>query len=102
MKSLAIIFDGNIDNLKGKVNAIINRIHFLADIADYRIDVYSIQFYDSFLSCRLKHKKFVRPTSERIELDGIQVNVIWLKHHFIDLLMISKFKKKPFFVGWAL
>ena len=97
MKSLAIVFDGNIGNLKGKVNAIINRIHFLADIADYRIDVYSIQFYDSYLSCRLKHKKFVRPTSERIELDGIQVNVIWLKHHFIDLLMISKFKKKPIF-----
>ena len=97
MKSLAIVFDGNIGNLKGKVNAIINRIHFLADIADYRIDVYSIQFYDSYLSCRLKHKKFVRPTSERIELDGIQVNVIWLKHHFLDLLMTSKFKKKPVF-----
>lgn len=97
MNSLAIIFDGNIDNLKGKVNAIINRIHYLAAIADFKIDVYSVQLYDSILSSKLKHKNFVTHRPAQIELDGIPVNVIWVRNHFVDLLLTSKFKKKPVF-----
>lgn len=97
MRSLAVVFDGNIDNLKGKVNAIINRIHYLAEIADYKIDVYSVQFYDSILSCKLKHKQYVKHTLEQIELDGIPVKVIWLENHFLDLVLTSRFKKRPLF-----
>lgn len=102
MKSLAIVFDGDINNLKGKVNAIINRIHYLSYVADYRIDVFSIQFYDSFLSCFFKKKRFVRHQSGVINVDGIQVKVVWLKSHFIDLLLTSKLRKKPYFREWQL
>lgn len=97
MRSLAIIFDGNIVNLKGKVNAIINRIHYLTAVADYKIDVYSIQLYDSLLLTKLKHKQYISHRPEQIELDGIQVNVIWLENHLLDLIFSSKFRKKPFF-----
>ncbi len=97
MKKLAIVFDGDIVNLKGKVNAIINRIRFLSDIADYDIDVYSIQFYDSYLSCLFKGKKYVKNKTGQIQLEGINVNVIYLKSHILDLLLTTKLKKKPIF-----
>lgn len=102
MKSLAIVFDGDINNLKGKVNAIINRIHYLSDIADYCIDVYSIQFYDSFLSCVFKRKRFVKHLSGVVNVDGIQVKVVWLKSHFVDLILATKLSKKPVFREWQL
>lgn len=97
MKKIAIVFDGDIVNLKGKVNAIINRINHLSEIADYRIDVYSIQFYDSFLTCKVKHKPYSHHDSNQIILEGIQVNVIWLKSHLLDTVLTSKLYKKPVF-----
>ena len=97
MKSLAIIFDGDIVNLKGKVNAIINRINFLKEIAEYDIDVYSIQFYDSNLTCKFKKKVFVKHEPEVIVIAGITVRVIWLKGHFLDVILASKLKKRPIF-----
>lgn len=102
MTKLAIIFDGDIVNLKGKVNAIINRIRHLSEIADYRIDVYSIQFYDSFLTCKVKHKPYSHHDSNQIILEGIQVNVIWIKSHFLDTLLTSKLYKAPIFRDYQL
>lgn len=102
MKKIAIVFDGDIVNLKGKVNAIINRIRHLFKIADYRIDVYSIQFYDSFLSCKLKRKPYNHPESTQLLLEGIKVNVIWLKGHMLDSILTSKFNNKPVFRDYQL
>ena len=97
MTKLAIIFDGDIVNLKGKVNAIINRIRHLSEIADYRIDVYSIQFYDSFLTCKVKHKPYRHHDFNQIILEGIQVNVIWLKSYFLYTILTSLLYKAPVF-----
>ena len=102
MKKLAIVFDGDIVNLKGKVNAIINRISHLSEVADYRIDVYSIQFYDSFLTCKVKHNPYSHHDSNQIILEGIQVSVLWIKSHLLDTILTSKLYKKPVFRDYQL
>ena len=95
MKKVAIVFDGNIVSPKGKVNSIINRIKELKALADFGVDVFTIQEYDSApLRLLLKGKKICRP--ERINLEGVDMQVIWHKRYFIDWLLSMKFHRKPY------
>ncbi len=95
MKRVAIVFDGNIVNPKGKVNSIINRIRELKAIADFDIDVFTVQEYETtLLRLLLRGKRMNR--SERINLGGIDMQVIWHKRYFIDWLLSMKFHRKPF------
>ena len=95
MKKVAIVFDGNIVSPKGKVNSIINRIKELKALADFGVDVFTIQEYDSApLRLLLKGKKICRP--ERINLGGVDMQVIWHKRYFIDWLLSMKFHRKPY------
>ena len=95
MKKIAIVFDGNIVNPKGKVNSIINRIRELKAIADFDIDVFTVQEYETtLLRLLLRGKRMNR--SERINLGGIDMQVIWHKRYFIDWLLSMKFHRKPF------
>lgn len=95
MKKVAIVFDGNIVNPKGKVNSIINRIRELKAISDFEIDVFTVQEYDTApLRLLLRGKKTSRP--DRITLGGVEMQVIWHKRYFIDWLMSMKFHRKPF------
>lgn len=95
MKKVAIVFDGNIVNPKGKVNSIINRIKELKALADFGIDVFTVQEYDSApLRLLLKGNKINRP--ERINLGGVDMQVIWHKRYFIDWLLSMKFHSKPY------
>lgn len=95
MKKVAIVFDGNIVNPKGKINSIINRIRELKAIADFDIDVFTVQEYETtLLKLLLRGKRMNR--SERINLGGIDMQVIWHKRYFIDWLLSMKFHRKPF------
>lgn len=95
MKKIAIVFDGNIVNPKGKVNSIINRIMELKTIADFDIDVFTVQEYETILlRLLLRGKRMNR--SERINLGGIDMQVIWHKRYFIDWLLSMKFHRKPY------
>lgn len=94
MKNVAIIFDGNIVTPKGKVNSILNRIKHLQAIADYNIDVYTIQEYDSTLM-RLMLRSQEKKKDEFTELDGVRIKIIWRKRYFIDWVLFQKMNLNP-------
>lgn len=94
MTRVAIIFDGNIQNPKGKVNAILNRIKGLKAIADYAIDVYTIQEYDGFLMRLFLGGKHTSCSPE-ISLDGVKMRVVWHKRYFLDWFLSLKLHRKP-------
>lgn len=96
MKRIAIIIDGDLTNRKGQVNASLSRIKHLKSIADYQIDVYAIQHYDSLL-VRLLRKTNKRERLSLMQIDGMDVNLLWNKFSLMNYLLVYKFKYKPLF-----
>lgn len=100
MKKIAIIIDGDLVNRKGQVNASLNRIKYLKKIADYQIDVYSIQSEDDTLT-RLLKKTAKRERLPSIQVDDININILWKKNCLLNYLLTYKLKYKPlFYKGW--
>lgn len=96
MKRIAIIIDGDLTNRKGQVNASLSRIKHLKSIADYQIDVYAIQHYEGLL-VRLLRKANKRERLSLMQIDGMDINLLWNKFSLLDYLLVHKFKYKPLF-----
>lgn len=98
MKKIAIIIDGDLVNRKGQVNASLNRIKYLKQIANYEIDVFAIQVYEGFLT-RFLRKNKRRDRIAFMEVDGIRVSILWKKFSLINYILTYIFKRGQLFSG---
>ena len=87
---VAIIFEGSLTNRKGLVNAVLNRIKHLKDIAEYQIDVYSFQLYEGWLTRRLKHSTSAGERPDYITIDNIKIRILWYKYSLVDYVLRQK------------
>lgn len=95
MKRIAILFEGEIYNRKGLVNAVINRSKYLIEASDeYTIDVFMINRYDPFYIQLLRKSKPVEKKSE-IYIDNIKINLLWFPLLLADWVFESKLKHRP-------
>lgn len=93
-KKVAILFDGNILNLRGKVNAIINRIAYLQLIADYDIDVFVLQSYHAGLARILWGKTRHRHLTV-FQNGNVIAKILWRVQFFTDYLLSFRLNRKP-------
>src|SRR5574344_412823 len=97
MKRIAILFEGDVYNRKGLVNAVINRTKFLIEVSgEYTIDVFMINRYDPFYIQFLRKSQSVEKIKQ-ISIDNIQINLLWYPLLLIDWVLESKFKYRPLF-----
>ncbi len=95
MKQIAVLFEGDINRRLGVFNAVISRVRYLQQIADYKIDVYMLQVYDGWLMRRVRHTKRVAFRPDEIEADGVKVHVTWFRRRWSDAIMHRLFHKPP-------
>ena len=80
---IAVLFEGNIEKIRGEFTAIHNRVKELKKISSYVVDVFIFDTYFDNVTCFLKRitpKK--RPKS--FFFDGINYKCYWYKRSFID------------------
>ena len=95
MKQIAVLFEGDINRRLGVFNAVINRVKYLQQIADYKIDVHMLQVYDGWLMRLVRHTKRVAFRPDEIEADGVKVHVTWFRRRWSDAIMHCVFHKPP-------
>lgn len=95
MKQIAVLFEGDINRRLGVFNAVINRVKYLQQIADYKIDVHMLQVYDGWLMRLVRHTKRVAFRPDEIEADGVKVHVTWFRRCWSDAIMHRVFHKPP-------
>jgi glycosyltransferase involved in cell wall biosynthesis len=95
MKQIAVLFEGDINRRLGVFNAVISRVKYLQQIADYKIDVYMLQVYDGWLMRRLRHTKRVAFRPDEIDADGVRVHVTWFRRRWTDAIIHRLFHKPP-------
>lgn len=102
MSKIAIIVAESFTTMRGQANAEINRIKYLLDIADYRIDVFSFCICDSWLSSKLRHtSRIATPPIKNV--NGVDIHFKWRKFSIIDYFLQIKLHKKPIVNGnWKL
>ena len=95
MKQIAVLFEGDINRRLGVFNAVINRVKYLQQIADYKIDVHMLQVYDGWLMRLVRHTKRVAFRPDEIEADGVKVHITWFRRRWSDAIMHRLFHKPP-------
>lgn len=98
MKRLAIILEGNLGNRKGQINASLSRAENLICLQKYAIDVYCIQSRASLLFRLVKGGKR-KPLSSELEVDGINIKVLWTTMYLFDYLWSIKLGHRKLFGG---
>jgi len=95
MKQIAVLFEGDINRRLGVFNAVINRVKYLQQIADYKIDVHMLQVYDGWLMRLVRHTKRVAFRPDEIEADSVKVHITWFRRRWSDAIMHRLFHKPP-------
>ena len=95
MKQIAVLFEGDINRRLGVFNAVISRVKYLQQVADYKIDVYMLQVYDGWLMRRLRHTRAVSHRPDEITADGVKVHVTWFRRRWSDAILHRLFHKPP-------
>lgn len=91
---IAYIIDGSLENPKGLVNACLARIAAQKALGEFKVDVYSLQLYESWLFRFLCHgKKKNRPSS--VVVNGIPIKLWWSKSTLLNYILDIKLHKKP-------
>ena len=96
MKRLAIILEGNLGNRKGQINASLSRAENLIFLRKYSIDVYCIQSRASLLFRLVKGGKR-KPLCSELEVDGINIKVLWTTMYLFDYLWSIKLGHRKLF-----
>lgn len=96
-KRVAILAAGSLDNRKGVMNVVHNRIKHIKQVADFKVDVYLISVYYPVWLRIISHKKQQERPSV-VSLDGVDYNILWRPFSLFDYLLRIKLKKKP--VKW--
>ena len=86
MKRIAVIFEGDISKRLGVFNVAVQRAKHLAAITPCPVDIFLIQVYDGPLTARLRHSEQPAERHEQITVDGMVINVRWLRRHLIDAI----------------
>ena len=82
---IAVLFEGDINKIRGEFTAIHNRVKELKKDVKYNIDVYIFDSYFGDITCRLKGiDKKQKPSS--FSFDGINYNCRWYKRSLIDYI----------------
>ena len=95
MKQIAVLFEGDINRRLGVFNAVISRVKYLQQVADYKIDVYMLQVYDGWLMRRVRHTRAVSHRPDEITADGVKVHVTWFRRRWSDAILHRLFHKPP-------
>ena len=95
MRQIAVLFEGDINRRLGVFNAVISRVKYLQQIADYKIDVHMLQVYDGWLMRRVRHSRRVAFRPDEIEADGVKVHVTWFRRRWSDAILHRLFHKPP-------
>lgn len=90
MKRIAILFNGNLEDRKGFINAVFERTKKLYARKTYSIDIFCLSQYDYWLIRQLRHtQKTDKPSM--VEIDSLPINLIWYPFSLIDYLLDTKF-----------
>ena len=92
-KRIAIIFNGNIQDRKGYVNAVLERAKRLYAQDEYSVDVFCISQYDHWLVRRLRHSERVIRQAQ-VGVDGMPINMVWYPFSLIDYFLSVKLHSK--------
>ena len=102
MKSIAIIFNGNLSDRKGYVNAVLERTKRLSRHEEYRIDVYCIGEYDHWLTRQLRNS-VKSDRQDIVVIDGMKIRMLWIPFSLIDYFLSVKLNIykviEPFFLN---
>ena len=92
-KKIAIIFNGNVQDRKGYVNAVLERAKRLYAQGEYSVDVFCISQYDHWLVRQLRHSERVIRQA-KVVVDGMLINMIWYPFSLIDYFLSVKLRTK--------
>lgn len=96
MQRIAILFSGNIYNLRGEFTAIHNRVKEFKKNESLDVGVYVFgEYFDKF-TCFIKRTKQVE-MKRVFELEGIRYNCLWHRRSHIDNITHKLFKRKTKF-----
>lgn len=90
MKRVAIIFNGDLRDRKGFLNAVLERAKRLLGREAYSVDIYCLSQYDHWHIRQLRHSQKV-DRCQKVEIDGISINMLWYPFSLIDYLLDVKF-----------
>lgn len=88
---IAYLIDGELGDRKGLVNTTLNRVKHLKAIADYDVDVYSIQTYSGWLVRFLKNIPKVSRLKE-VEVEGLTIKLWWNRFSILKYLLDTRFQ----------
>jgi len=86
---VAVLFKGSYDDPKGYFNSVRNRIKYLSQIADFRIDVYLIQVFEPWYIRFLRGTKRVKKV-DSVFIDGLRYKISRVPFSLIDYLLRNK------------
>ena len=86
MKKVAILFSENLNDRKGAFNAVVNRVRYLMQIADFEIDVFLLQNYEPLLARTLRGTPKVEKVKD-FSIDGKTVPVWWYDFSILDFIL---------------
>ena len=86
MKRIAILFNGNLEDRKGFINAVFERTKKLYARKTYSIDIFCLSQYDYWLIRQLRHtQKTDKPSM--VEIDSLPITLLSTSHRLrIQLL----------------
>lgn len=91
-KRIAIVSTGDLQNRKGFVNAFINRAKHLIEISSNSVDVYMVCYHKNTLA-RIIKKEHKQLQDDKVIIEGVQINIIWIDFSLIDYILYYKLKK---------
>lgn len=87
MKKIAILFEDNINLRLGVFNAVTGRAkHLAGELPHCHIDVFMVQFYDGPLMARVTGNHAPSRLPDRVDADGLPVNLLWCERSMLDSL----------------
>ena len=89
MRRVAIIFNGDLRDRKGYINAVLERAKRLSRRSEYCVDVYCLSTYDHWFVRKLRHSDKVERVGS-VEVDGLTINMIWLPFSLLDYILSIK------------
>lgn len=90
---IAILFGGNIYNLRGEFTAIHNRVKEFKKSESHDVDVYVFgEYFDRF--ARMIRRTNKPELRSNIEIDGVKYNCLWYQRSHIDNITHKLFKRK--------
>lgn len=98
---IAILFEANLYDRKGLLNAIINRTKNLMAVSNSTIDLYCMQDTPGGLNKCIR-KRHVKTIENIYQLDGLRINIMWYKNYLVDDIINHRFHiPPPLFRIWA-